>query len=240
MATRPLTEHLQRHALGREIELYQIDMSKYGLGSKYLVLGEEGEMARNIVFDGFEYEAWGVKSSGWQSSVDGAMARPTLSISNVDGYFTTLVMGNNDLKGCLVTRIRTYDRYLDDGDDPDPTQILPLDVYEINRLASMTNEGMTFELVSLLDKQDVMLPGRQVLRDYCGLIYRERNGSGGFIYTRATCPYVGGNYRTEQDAVTTASNDVCGKRLTSCRARFGENAELPFAGFPGVARVRAS
>jgi hypothetical protein len=31
-----------------------------------------------------------------------------------------------------------------------------------------------------------------------------------------------------------AANDVCGKRLSSCRKRFGQNAELPFGGFPGV------
>jgi lambda family phage minor tail protein L len=29
-------------------------------------------------------------------------------------------------------------------------------------------------------------------------------------------------------------NDVCGKRLSSCKVRFGENAELPFGSFPGV------
>jgi len=28
--------------------------------------------------------------------------------------------------------------------------------------------------------------------------------------------------------------DVCGKRLSSCKVRFGENAELPFGSFPGV------
>jgi len=28
--------------------------------------------------------------------------------------------------------------------------------------------------------------------------------------------------------------DVCGKRLDSCKLRFGENSELPFGGFPGV------
>jgi lambda family phage minor tail protein L len=28
--------------------------------------------------------------------------------------------------------------------------------------------------------------------------------------------------------------DVCGKRLTSCKLRFGENAEIPFGSFPGI------
>lgn len=29
-------------------------------------------------------------------------------------------------------------------------------------------------------------------------------------------------------------DDVCGKRLSSCKARFGENAELPYGSFPGI------
>ena len=28
--------------------------------------------------------------------------------------------------------------------------------------------------------------------------------------------------------------DVCGKRLSSCEVRFGDNVDLPFGGFPGV------
>jgi phage-related protein len=36
--------------------------------------------------------------------------------------------------------------------------------------------------------------------------------------------------------VTTGNplDDVCGKRLSSCKARFGENAELPFGSFPSL------
>lgn len=44
--------------------------------------------------------------------------------------------------------------------------------------------------------------------------------------------------RTEEPRVTTGTGDplkdVCGKRLSSCKVRFGENAELPFGSFPGV------
>jgi hypothetical protein len=32
----------------------------------------------------------------------------------------------------------------------------------------------------------------------------------------------------------TALNDVCGKRLSSCQARFGITAALPFGSFPGI------
>lgn len=40
---------------------------------------------------------------------------------------------------------------------------------------------------------------------------------------------------TDNDAVTTtAASDNCGKRVNSCKARFGANTALPFGSFPGV------
>jgi len=30
------------------------------------------------------------------------------------------------------------------------------------------------------------------------------------------------------------TNDICGKRVSSCQARFGQNEELPFGGFYGA------
>lgn len=48
---------------------------------------------------------------------------------------------------------------------------------------------------------------------------------------------VGISYSSEPLIQTDTGNpldDVCGKRLSSCRARFGENAPLPFGSFPGI------
>jgi len=42
---------------------------------------------------------------------------------------------------------------------------------------------------------------------------------------------------TAEPSTSIAANkslDVCGKRLSSCKARFGQNAQLPFGSFPGV------
>ncbi len=239
MATRPLVEHIQRHSLGAEVTLYVLDLSLYGLATIRLVEGDEGVASQDIVFDGDTYEAWPVQSSGWQASAEGVAPRPTITVANVSGVFTPLITANNDLKGCQVTRIRTYDRYLDDGADPDPTQILPLDVYLINRMTMLSDTEVSWELMSYLDQQDVMLPGRQALRDYCGHTYRRYTG-GSFDYTNVSCPYVGTTYLDDTDTATTNANDRCGRRLTSCRARFGANAELPFRGFPGLARFRAA
>jgi lambda family phage minor tail protein L len=46
---------------------------------------------------------------------------------------------------------------------------------------------------------------------------------------------VGTSYFNENDqSVATLAADVCGKRLSSCKARFGTTAELPFGSYPGV------
>lgn len=45
------------------------------------------------------------------------------------------------------------------------------------------------------------------------------------------------SYSTEPRVDTDTGNpldDVCGKRLNSCKVRFGENAQLPFGSFPGI------
>ena len=44
-------------------------------------------------------------------------------------------------------------------------------------------------------------------------------------------------YDTNDQPMTTIASDVCGKRLASCRARFGMN-ELPFGGFPAAGLLK--
>jgi lambda family phage minor tail protein L len=49
------------------------------------------------------------------------------------------------------------------------------------------------------------------------------------------CHYSGGSYWNANDqVVATLAEDACGKRLESCRLRFGATSRLPFGGFPGL------
>ena len=43
-----------------------------------------------------------------------------------------------------------------------------------------------------------------------------------------------GWFDSSDNPVTVLASDVCGKRLDSCRLRFGENNDLPFGSFPGI------
>lgn len=104
----------------------------------------------------------------------------------------------------------------------DPSAEFPQDIFYIDRKSVETSEIVEFELAPAMDITGVMLPRRQIIQNICPWRYR---GS--------ECGYTGTNYFDVTDVpVGSAGLDVCGKRLTSCKLRFGQYAELPFGGFP--------
>lgn len=104
----------------------------------------------------------------------------------------------------------------------DPSAEFPQDIFYIDRKSVETSEIVEFELAPAMDITGVMLPRRQIIQNICPWSYR---GS--------ECGYTGTTYFDVTDVpVGSAGLDVCGKRLTSCKLRFGQYAELPFGGFP--------
>lgn len=233
-----ISEHIQKSHLGSLIELFQIDLTIFNEGILYLVPGDELSTVHAVTFDGQVYSPHPIKAEGFELSGQGPLPRPSFAVSNVKNLFTSLVLTHQDLLGATITRIRTYDKFLDNGADPDPTAILPLDVYTLNKKTKHNREEIHWELAAAMDQAGTLLPGRQVVRDFCDQEYRTWVTGTTFDYSTATCPYTGTTYLDEQDQATTAANDRCGKRLGSCKARFGATNELPFRGFPGVARLK--
>jgi lambda family phage minor tail protein L len=132
-----------------------------------------------------------------------------------------------------VTRIRTLARFLDAGNfeedtnpygTPDPTATLPDEVYLVDRKSLETFEVVEFELAAVFDLAGVVAPKRQAIANICQWTYRS-----------GECGYSANVFFKEDDtSVPDPASDVCGKRLTSCRIRFGQTAVLPFGSFPGV------
>jgi lambda family phage minor tail protein L len=106
---------------------------------------------------------------------------------------------------------------------PDPAAEFPREVYVIDRKSAENRDVVEFELAAAFDLVGVRAPKRQCISNVCQWVYRS-----------AECSYSGTSYFTENDVATTLANDVCGKRLSSCKARFGSTAQLPFGSFPGV------
>lgn len=233
-----IREHVQRYALGAAVTLYTLDLTDWGFGIVRLVPATVSGAAA-VSFGGNVYSPHPIKTEGWELVTGGSLPRPTIAIANVDNAFTALVEEGDDLHGAVLTRIRTFDRYLDSGPDPDSNAHKPLDIYQLSQKTEHTDEQITWQCSALMDQEDVVLPGRIVTRDYCTHDVRRWDPvAGAFDYTLATCPYTG-TPKNVDGAPCAAADEVFSKRLkTCCQARFGANAVYPTRAFPGVARIR--
>lgn len=217
------------------VQLFELDCRAYDAGIlRFTTDSVDGGPA---LWNGYSYDYIPIEADGfaWQGS--GTLPRPKLSITSIEMALLSLVINSNDLIGTPVIRRRTYRKHLDDGTEPDPDALFPVDHYVIERKSKQTRTEIQFELSAEMDQQGKKIPARQVLRDACTHRYRYWDGTQ-YRYEGVTCPYTGESEYSQTGAVTDSGNDKCGKRLSDCKLRFGQHGHLPFYGFPGVARVR--
>lgn len=222
------------------VTLYQIDTTPIG-GDAIFYFTKRMRETNYISFGGIQYAAIDISATGFLWDGNGAFPTPTIQVSNVANLLTAIVIELKDLCGAKFTRIRTFEQYLDDGANPDSTQMFAPDIYTIEQKTKHNKVYIEWQLSSILDQSGRQLPGRTILRDVCTHTYRIWNATTGtFDYTNASCPYSGSACYDENDKAVSASLDDCGRRLTSCKLRFGANGQLPTRAFPGVARTRIS
>lgn len=91
----------------------------------------------------------------------------------------------------------------------------------LERKSQETKEVVTWELSNAINFQGQKLPARQIIANNCPWKYRSTE-----------CGYTGGPVADINDNATDdPERDACGKRLASCKLRFGEHGELPFGAF---------
>lgn len=212
------------------IELFEIDSTDLGGDVIRFHAGTNG-LKQNIFWQGNEFIRYPIVATGFDLTGQGQNPRPNLKVSNYMGTVTALLLAYSDLIGAKLTRKRTLKKYLDavnfsGGVNPtaDPDAHFPDDVFFIDRKALENEQVVEFELASAMDLQGVRLPRRQIIQNLCP--WRYRSGE---------CGYTGDDYFDKDDQpVGTLGEDVCGKRVSSCKKRFGETGELPFGGYPGA------
>lgn len=199
-----------------------------------------GEMIgpRFVTYNGEVYTAIPVEAEGFELSSTGTLPQPKLRVLNSPSL-TSGIIALNDMLGATVYRTKTFRCFLDDGSTPDVTAHFPMEIYTLDRKSVQNKVFVEWELAAAMDQQGRMIPNRQIIKDYCTHIYRHYDqATGSFDYSQATCPYTGSICYNEKDQAVPASGDRCGKRLSSCKLRFGNNAQLPTRAFPGVSSVR--
>lgn len=230
--TSPLiTEQIQKLAADHLIELYQLDASAQGLSQLLYLYSGTNELSQPLVFNGITYAPYPLEAKGFAFTVKGSQPRPSIKFANITAYFSGLAINYNDILGAKITRIRTFKKYIDavnfpsgTNPDADPTAVFADDIWFINRKAGEDKLWITFELGSLTDVQGIQLPARQIINNSCPWRYRG-----------AECSYAGGPVATVNDTPTdNPALDSCGKRIASCKLRFGSFSQLPFGGFPSA------
>jgi lambda family phage minor tail protein L len=215
------------------IELFQLHLDATLHGSSdiyYFHNGVNAAVTGNVVWNGQSYVRLPLEATGFDYSSSGSLPRPKLAVSNIGSSITAILLSvnlittGNDLGGAKVVRIRTLKKYLDGEAGADPHAKFPDEIWYVDRKSNENRAVVEFELASKFDLVGVMLPRRQVIANVCQWVYR-----GG------ECGYTGSNYWNTQDQVVgTLAEDACGKRISSCKLRFGATAELPFGSFPGA------
>lgn len=225
--------------LGAEIELYEIDATAFGDGIlRYTTTSRDG--VTPIEFDSNQYTPLPMKIEGIAWEGNNSFPVPTITIANLNSLATAMLNTYDDLIGMKLTRVRTFERYLDDGAEPDPDQRFPDEVYYFEQLKHQDDISVQLTLSSSIDQRGVMLPKRTVTRETCLRRYRRYNsGSDNFDVdtTPWACPYAGSNYFDSADQSTTKSGDSCSQTPGGCRARF-PNQDLPGYFFPAVSLNR--
>lgn len=218
---------IQKLDPGALVELFILDLTSLGLGLMYFHPGTDLGMNK-IVFQGNTYEPFPVEATGFEYSGAGQSPRPKVRAANVNQILGTLNRDYQDLVGAKILRKRTFAKYLDGEVGADPTAEFPIDVYYIERKVAENKIFVEYELVGVWDMDGVFLPRRQIVGSVCW-----------WRYLSGECSWLGGPpYYTVNDVLTVnASEDSCGKKLSSCSVRFGADAELPFGGFPGAGRI---
>ena len=215
------------------IELFELRLDSALHGSNDIYrwhAGANADVTGDIVFGGETYQRIPVKAEGFEYTNTGTLPRPTLTVSNLASEITSILLvvnqttRGNDLGGAEVRRIRTLKKYLDGESAADPNVQFPQERWFIDRKASETRDAVSFELASKFDLAGQKIPRRQVVANVCQWKYRS-----------SECSYTGSNYfDVNGNSVSTLAQDVCGKRVESCKLRFGNNGQLPFGSFPGA------
>ena len=264
-AFEPLAEELLKLAPTAIIDLFEVVLTEQVNGTDSTLRYHAGTngLTETIKFDGNPYPAVPVEVDGFEFNAKGTLPRPTLRVANVNNAITTLMASHNPL-GAKVRRIRTFAKFIDTSNfnqdvafvnDDDVTQALQseggdslvmetfndtsdpnakmVETWYIDRIASENQQLVEFELAPKLDLVNVNLPGR-TFEEFCPWEYRGTECG----YSSSNCFTINDQAITTGTAAEKLASDRCGKKLSSCQARFGRETILPFGGFYGT-RIQA-
>lgn len=220
-----ITADVQSLEAGEFVELFELDCTSFG-GDLLLFHGYIND--GTITWQGKQYEPWAIEAEGFSRNGVGSLPTPLLRVGNVDAKISALCIMFDDLVGAKLTRRRTFAQYLDGKPGADPSQELSPEIWLVEAKTREDRQQVEFELKSAIDFEDQRLPSRQINANFCPWVYRG-----------AECNYTdSAMFDADDNPVIDPTKDKCGKRVSSCKARFGQWQVINFGGFPAADTLR--
>lgn len=163
------------------MELWTVDGTSIGLSTIYYFCNAISTNFKPIVFNGVSYTPFPIKVDGMAQDGKGSIPRPKLTVSNIQGFVSQLLLQNQQLNGAVVTRQRVFSRFIDAVNfqtplpmwvTPDPTAAYTPEPWVVNRKVIENNQVVQFELCSPIELQNIKLPRRSVIANVCTWKYR--------------------------------------------------------------------
>lgn len=163
------------------LELWVLDGTAVGLNTVYYFCNGVNTSYQSITFNGTQYTAFPIKVESMDVDGKGTLPHPKLSVSNINGFISNLLLQNTSLIGATVTRRRVFARFIDAvnfnpqplWNSPDPTAAFPDESFQINRKIVENQQLIQWELASPLETQNVKIPKRTILANVCVWKYRD-------------------------------------------------------------------
>ncbi len=166
---------------GAIVSLFKFDGTNIGLPEPYYFYSGTDFDFQNLTYAGISYTAVPLEVTDYEVDGQGRIPRPKLTIANINGFISKLILENKDLAGTLISRKRVFVKYLDDVNFPnnenpwglaDPEASFAEEIFFINRKTSETKEVVQFELACPWEIDNVELPKRSIYALFCPIKYR--------------------------------------------------------------------
>jgi lambda family phage minor tail protein L len=167
-----ISSDVQELAPSAVVEMFELDLTGIG-GSVLRWHNGVNELGGSVVWQGETYTKLPVEATGFEKKSNGTIPRPILRVANVTGLLGALVREYDDLIGAVVTRKKTFIKYLDainfsaGNANADPNSHFDDEVWIVDRKASENGIFIEFELAAIFDLAGVMLPRRQTIQNVC-------------------------------------------------------------------------
>lgn len=165
------------------LDLFVLDGTAIGLSTIYYFTNGTNELQQPIVFNGVTYTPFPIVMQDMSMDGKGTLPRPKITVSNINGFVSALLLQNQQLNGATIIRRRVFGRFIDAVNfqggvspySPDPTAAYPDQPWVVNRKITENPQIVQWELAAPIDLQNIKIPRRQIISNTCAAPIKYRD-----------------------------------------------------------------